>query len=150
MANDVFSKEKRSMVMASVKCKNTKPERILRSALHKKGIRFRINYSALPGKPDIVLPKYRTVIFVNGCFWHQHPGCKKATIPVQNRRFWEKKLKRNIIRDYEVKRELEDLGWKVLTVWECELKQDIKVIVEHILDELKVAERDNEQRKNNY
>ena len=86
------------------------------------GFRFRLHRKDLPGTPDVVLPRYRTVIFVHGCFWHRHPGCKKASMPQTNREFWEKKLARNVERDAEVIRELTRTGWRVLVVWECELK----------------------------
>lgn len=129
---DIFSKEKRSKVMALVKSKHTKPEIMLRSALHKKGYRFRLHRKDLPGKPDIVIPKYNTVIMVNGCFWHQHTGCRKATIPKQNQKFWADKLERNVCRDIEIKTQLEKLGWKVIVVWECELKKHKEILLGNI------------------
>ena len=119
---DKISPSHRSWNMSRIKSKNTKPELRLRSFLHGLGFRFRVNRKDLPGKPDIVLPKYKTVIFVHGCFWHRHEGCKNATMPKSNTDFWEKKLAANIERDQRVKSELEALGWKVITVWECELK----------------------------
>lgn len=121
--SDIYTEEKRSEVMSRVRSGNTKPERIVRSVLHRLGYRFRLRRKDLPGKPDIVLPKHETVVFVHGCFWHQHPGCKKATIPKQNRAFWESKLARNVERDKEVREELTDLGWNVVTIWECETKK---------------------------
>ena len=99
---DVFSPEKRSQVMSRIRSKDTKPEKIIRSILHKLGFRFRINRKDLPGKPDIVLPKYKTVIFVHGCFWHQHEGCKKSSRPKSNVDFWDRKLSANLMRDKEV------------------------------------------------
>ncbi len=122
MSTDVFTKEKRSEIMGRVKSKNTKPEKSVRSMLHKMGYRFRLHRKDLPGNPDIVLPKYKIAVFVHGCFWHQHPGCRKATVPVQNFDFWDKKLKRNQERDSRVKSELSTLGWLTVTVWECEVK----------------------------
>jgi len=108
--------------MSQVRGKNTRPEERVRSLLHHMGFRFRLHRKDLPGTPDVVLPRYRTVIFVHGCFWHRHPGCKKASMPQTNREFWEKKLARNVERDAEVIRELTRTGWRVLVVWECELK----------------------------
>lgn len=124
---DIFSAEKRSEIMSKVKSKNTKPERVVRSLLHQLGYRFRLHRQDLPGKPDIVLPKYQSVIFVHGCFWHQHPDCRKATIPQKNRDFWEKKLLRNMKRDQEHIQELKNIGWFVLVVWECEIKDIVKL-----------------------
>lgn len=109
--------------MSRVHGSNTKPEERVRLYLFSKGFRYRKNDSRYPGKPDIVLPKYNTVIFVNGCFWHQHPGCKKAVVPENNHQYWEKKLLRNRTKDKKVERELTQLGWKVITIWECELKK---------------------------
>ena len=131
MANssDIYSEKKRSEVMSKVKSKNTKPELQVRSWLHKRGFRFRLHRKDLPGIPDIILPKYKTAIFVHGCFWHQHPGCKKATIPRPNHKFWKQKLERNVERDNEHGDQLKRQGWKVLTVWECEVKKDFEQIM---------------------
>ncbi|MCD8062392.1 MAG: DNA mismatch endonuclease Vsr [Akkermansiaceae bacterium] len=119
---DIVSKEKRSRMMSGIKGKNTKPELLLRSALHKLGFRFRIQRKDLPGKPDIVLPKYKTIIFVHGCFWHRHPGCKYAYTPKSNIEFWTSKLEGNVIRDRLTEKALEEMGWRILIVWECEVK----------------------------
>lgn len=119
---DIVSKEKRSRMMSGIKGKNTKPELLLRSALHKLGFRFRIQRKDLPGKPDIVLPKYKTIIFVHGCFWHRHPGCKYAYTPKSNIGFWTNKLEGNVIRDCLTEKALEEMGWRILIVWECEVK----------------------------
>lgn len=121
-STDPFSKEKRSSVMGSVPQRNTKPERLVRSALHRMGYRFRLNRRNLPGSPDIVLPKWRTVLFVHGCFWHRHPGCRLTTTPKQNAAFWQAKFDRNQERDIQVVGKLKELGWKSVTVWECETK----------------------------
>ena len=121
---DIFSKEKRSDIMSRVRSRNTKPELKVRSALHKMGYRFRLHRKDLPGSPDITLPKYSAVVFVHGCFWHQHPGCRKATIPKTNREKWEQKLNRNIERDETAKNQLAAEGWKVIVLWECELRKD--------------------------
>lgn len=119
---DKINPEKRSWVMAQVRGFNTKPEKIIRSLLHRLGYRFRIHRKDLPGKPDIVLPKFRTVIFVHGCFWHSHPSCKHARIPETNEDYWLQKLNKNKIRDIQNKILLENNGWHVLIIWECELK----------------------------
>ena len=107
--------------MSKIRSKNTKPEITVRSKLHKAGYRFRLHVKGLPGKPDIVLPKYNTIIFINGCFWHRHKGCKYAYKPKTRVDFWKKKLNRNIKRQGEVIKELRDLEWKVLVIWECEV-----------------------------
>lgn len=119
---DVFDPAKRSQIMSHVKNKNTAPEIRLRSILHRAGFRFRVNRKDLPGKPDIVLPKYKTVIFVNGCFWHGH-DCKRGQRPQANAEFWNEKINKNIERDNIVTTELENLGWRVFIVWECEIKK---------------------------
>jgi DNA mismatch endonuclease (patch repair protein) len=126
---DSISKERRSANMSRIKSRDTKPEKTVRSALHRLGFRFRLYRPNLPGKPDIVLPKYKVVIFVHGCFWHQHAGCKRATQPKSNRKYWTPKLKRNIERFYEIKREYRQMGWKVLVIWECEAKKAAKLIM---------------------
>lgn len=119
---DNRSKEARSRNMAHIHSKNTKPEKIVRKYLFKEGFRYRKNVSNLPGKPDIVLPKYKTVIFVNGCFWHCHAGCKWFVPPKTNTDFWNYKFKYNTERDKKNYKKLEDLGWNVLIVWECEIR----------------------------
>ena len=118
---DTLTKEKRSWNMSKIRSKNTKPEITVRSKLHKAGYRFRLHVKGLPGKPDIVLPKYNTIIFINGCFWHRHKGCKYAYKPKTRVDFWNEKLNRNIKRQGEVLKELRDLEWKVLVIWECEV-----------------------------
>ena len=119
---DRISEEARSYVMSRVGSKNTKPEIIVRSFLHKRGFRFRLHKKELPGKPDIVLNKYKSVIFVNGCFWHRHKDCPRATMPTSNIEFWKEKFRATQNRDRLIRQELENMGWVVLTVWECELK----------------------------
>lgn len=108
--------------MAAVKGKDTKPEMIVRKYLFSRGMRFRVQVRKLPGTPDIVLPKYKTVIFVNGCFWHGHEDCKYFRLPKSNVEFWKEKIGRNIERDRESMQALLDLGWKIIRVWECELR----------------------------
>lgn len=120
---DKLTPQQRSAVMSAVKNKDTLPELRVRRALHAMGYRFRLHCKDLPGKPDIVLPKYKLCIFVNGCFWHQHPGCGRATVPTSNREFWGKKLSGNIERDKKNGRELRLLGWRVCIIWECETKK---------------------------
>lgn len=117
---DRISKKARSLNMSRVRSKNTGIELQVRRKLHSLGYRFRLN-SKLPGRPDITLPKYKTVIFVHGCFWHQH-SCSKAKLPETNKEFWRAKLKKNKQRDKEVIQKLKRLGWTVVTIWECELK----------------------------
>ena len=108
--------------MSKVKGKNTKPELIVRSMLHKMGYRFRLYRKDLPGNPDITLPKFKKVIFVHGCFWHGHEKCKRAKRPTTNREFWDKKLNKNLLRDKENIEELNSKGWESLLVWTCEVK----------------------------
>lgn len=120
--SDVYDRQKRSEIMSRVRSKNTKPEMLLRSLLHRAGYRFRLHRRDLPGHPDIVLPRYKTAIFLHGCFWHQHPHCKRATIPTSNHDWWKAKLVRNVERDAEVQCRLIDLGWASVIVWECELR----------------------------
>ena len=131
---DVHSKEIRSFNMSRIRGKNTKPEEVVAKYLFSQGFRYRRNVRNLPGKPDIVMKKYKTVIFVNGCFWHAHEGCKYFVLPDNNKEFWEKKLFRNRERDFEKKVQLEKLGWKVITIWECELRKDK---IEETLENLK-------------
>ena len=118
---DRLSKEERSELMSHIRSANTKPEVALRRALWRRGFRYRVNVKNLPGSPDIVLPKHRTVVFVHGCFWHAHKGCKIYHLPQTNTEFWLAKVTRNQERDQEVWRQLEAKGWSVVIVWECEL-----------------------------
>ena len=121
MAADIFSEEQRSYVMSRVGSKNTKPELIVRSYLHGLGFRFRIHEKSLPGRPDVVLPKHRCVVFVNGCFWHRHKGCLRASMPSTRVDFWQSKFERNIARDQKDLCLLKKAKWKVCLVWECEI-----------------------------
>jgi len=118
---DIVSPAVRSRMMASIKGKDTKPELVVRSFLHRAGFRFSLHRKDLPGRPDIVLPKYRTVVFVHGCFWHRHSGCPFATTPMKNAGFWRTKFRENTARDIRNRSALELLGWRVETVWSCEL-----------------------------
>ncbi len=120
---DVMTPEQRSRCMAAIKGKDTKPEMIVRKYLFSRGLRFRVQVRKLSGNPDIVLPKYKTVIFVNGCFWHGHEGCRYFRLPKSNIEFWEQKIKNNIARDVRNENELKSLGWRVIRVWECDIKR---------------------------
>ena len=133
---DIKSKEKRSINISHIKSKNTSIELKVRKYLFNKGFRYRINLKSLPGKPDIVLRKYKTVIFVNGCFWHQHNNCKFAKIPKSNSLFWEKKFMKNIQNDEKNKENLKKLGWKVLVIWECEIKNNFEKNMEILIKEI--------------
>ncbi len=122
---DRITKERRSWNMSRIRAKNTKPELAVRSLLHRMGYRFRIHHGGLPGKPDIVLPKYQTVIFVHGCFWHRHSGCKYAYKTKSREAFWSIKFNDNIQRDIEVSQKLNELGWNILIIWECEISDTV-------------------------
>ncbi|MBN1448301.1 MAG: DNA mismatch endonuclease Vsr [Bacteroidetes bacterium] len=124
---DRLTPAQRSSVMRSVRQKDTAPERTVRSKIHGMGFRFRLHVRTLPGNPDIVLPRHRKIILVHGCFWHQHPGCRKATIPQSNREFWQEKLERNRSRDRQVLHDLRGQGWSVLIVWECQIRDGKKL-----------------------
>lgn len=119
---DVHTKKQRSYNMSRIRSKNTKPEMIVRSWLHKQGYRFRLHDKTLPGKPDIVLKKYKTVIFVHGCFWHGHKNCKYYVVPKTRTQWWLDKINGNVARDKNAERELRKLGWKVISIWECYVK----------------------------
>lgn len=119
---DIKSKEARSYNMSRIRGKDTKPEELVRKYLFSKGFRYRKNDRRLPGTPDIVLSKYKTVIFVNGCFWHGHQGCKYFVWPKNNAEFWKSKIEANILRDSQKHTQLQEMGWKVIVVWECQLR----------------------------
>jgi DNA mismatch endonuclease (patch repair protein) len=120
--SDVFTKKKRSEVMSKIRGKNTQPELIIRKFLFSKGFRFRIHQASLSGKPDIVLKKHQTVIFIHGCFWHGHKNCKYFKYPKNNGKFWKIKIENNILRDFQHKANLKKSDWRVITIWECALK----------------------------
>lgn len=120
--SDIFSQTKRSDIMSKISSKDTKPEILVRKFLFSKGFRYRINVKTLPGKPDIVLPKYKTIIFVNGCFWHGH-NCKKGKLPSSNTDFWKEKISNNKSRDAKNSDLLVKLGWKVIIIWQCEISK---------------------------
>lgn len=128
---DRLSSQKRSWNMSRIKSRDTTPELAVRKVLYRMGYRYRLHSPAVPGKPDIVLKRFRAAIFVHGCFWHRHPGCKFAYIPKSRVEFWTKKFEANVRRDKEVKKQLSDMGWKYLTIWECETKSS--ETIEHLL-----------------
>lgn len=136
---DIWSKDKRSKVMSKIRGKDTKPEMILRSQLFRKGFRFRVHQKNLPGKPDIVLAKYKTVIFVHGCFWHYHNDCREGRIPSTNTKFWKDKLFKNVEKDARYKEALENMGWNVITVWECEIEKSTDTIINNTTALLKAV-----------
>ena len=121
---DKLDPERRSANMARVRGKDTGPEIRVRRMAHAMGLRFRLHRKDLPGKPDLVFPRYRLAVFVHGCFWHRHPGCRRASTPTTRPEFWQAKFDGNVARDRQQQEALEALGWKVLILWECELKDD--------------------------
>ena len=133
---DVHDKKTRSYNMSRIKGKNTKPEAIVRKYLFSRGFRYRKNDKRLPGTPDVVLPKYRTVIFVNGCFWHGHEGCKYFVLPASNTDFWKQKIEANNERDIRKSKELRQLGWKVITIWECEIRHNKDVSLNKLVEQI--------------
>ncbi len=136
--SDKYSTEKRSNIMSKIRGKETKPEILVRKYLFSKGFRYRLHDEKLPGKPDIVLPKYRTAIFIHGCFWHGHLGCKRAKLPTTNTEFWEKKISANIERDKRNIEKLKSEGWNVIVVWQCEIASTKKreVRLERLIEEI--------------
>jgi DNA mismatch endonuclease (patch repair protein) len=123
---DTLMPERRSANMSRIRSRDTKPELVVRRMLHAAGFRFRLNVRTLPGSPDIVLPKYKIAIFVHGCFWHRHPGCKYAYSPKSRVDFWMKKFEENVARDRRAQVELERLGWSVVTLWQCEVEHGVR------------------------
>ncbi len=134
--SDIFSSEKRSEIMSKISGKETKPEILVRKYLFANGFRFRKNDKRFPGKPDIVLPKYKTIVFINGCFWHGHKNCKKAKLPETRKEFWENKINSNIIRDQQNIDYLESIGWSVIIVWQCRLGKDKEHTLSNLVDEI--------------
>lgn len=132
-----MSKPTRSRLMGRIRGKDTGPERTIRSHLHRLGHRFRIHRNDLPGRPDLVFPRYRTVLFVHGCFWHRHPGCANAAVPKSRREFWQAKFDANVTRDRRAKERLEDMGWLVITAWECHIEKDPDEVARDISQLLK-------------
>ena len=136
MGSDVHDKKTRSYNMSRIRGKDTKPELLMRSLLHRAGFRFRVNYKKLPGKPDLVLPIHKTVIFVHGCFWHRHEGCRYSTTPSTRREFWEKKFAGTVRRDKDVQVILVEMGWKVVIVWECQLNKNVEKVLQIVSDQI--------------
>lgn len=130
---DTVTKAQRSANMSKIRSKDTKPEMVVRRHLHALGFRYRLHDSKLPGHPDIVLPKWHTVIFVNGCFWHRHEGCKLATTPKSNVNFWQAKFAKNVERDIREHAELESAGWHVIVIWECEVNNTLDCLANNIM-----------------
>ena len=137
---DIVDSKTRSRMMAAVAQKNTKPEVALRRLLHRSGLRFRLHDPGLPGRPDIVFPKYRAVIFVHGCFWHRHQRCSRTTTPKTRRGFWQQKFEENVRRDRKNVRELEESGWRVFVVWECEVLNDAQSMAKNLTARIKSGE----------
>ncbi|MDQ2068651.1 very short patch repair endonuclease [Natronospira bacteriovora] len=129
---DIVDPETRSRMMAAIRGKNTRPERVIRSALHRSGFRFRLHDRRLPGTPDLILPRYRTVIFVHGCFWHRHAGCYYTTAPASRKSFWDEKFASNIARDHRHQQELLALNWRVLVVWECGVRHQPEAVLDRL------------------
>lgn len=134
---DIWTSQKRSDTMRKIRSVNTKPEVILRSHLFRSGFRFRIHRKDLPGKPDIVLPKYHTIIFVHGCFWHYHKDCSEGKIPATNTLYWKEKLHKNVKKDEQNRMACKQLGWKVLVVWECEIEKHLKLTMDKLIQNIK-------------
>jgi DNA mismatch endonuclease (patch repair protein) len=133
---DVVDPAKRSKMMAGIQSKNTRPEMMVRKFLHARGFRYRLHTRKLPGSPDLALSKYMVAIFVHGCFWHRHPSCKYATNPSSNRERWSKKFRQNVERDARNIADLRALGWRVIIVWECELRRGPEDRLEHLVTEI--------------
>lgn len=125
---DIVDQQTRSRMMAAIRGKDTKPELALRRALHARGFRFRLHSTAVHGRPDLVLPKYRAVVFVHGCFWHRHEGCRYTTTPSSRQEFWQGKFDANVARDRAVREQLLKDGWRVATVWECALRKPDQIV----------------------
>ncbi len=140
---DIVDKATRSRMMAGIRGGNTKPERDLRAAMHARGFRYRLHAKGIVGRPDLVFPKYRAVVFVHGCFWHRHKGCRYATTPATRPEFWQAKFEANVARDEHVKTELLKSGWRVGTVWECSLRtaDGVEAASDLVADWLKSAKK---------
>ena len=133
---DTISTKQRSYVMSRITGRDTKPELIVRAMLHRAGYRFKTDDKTLPGRPDIVLPKYGTVVFVHGCFWHRHKNCKQASTPKSNRAFWRKKFAHNQQKDARAKRQLNALGWRYVTLWECQITKNPQAALDRVINKL--------------
>ena len=124
-------------MMSRIRGKNTQPEIVVRKGLHHRGFRYRLHVRGLPGNPDIVFPKYEAVCFVNGCYWHRHPGCQYATTPATRTGFWKEKFAQNVKRDRHVLKLLADMDWRAATVWECDVKHRPESVIDHLSEWLK-------------
>ncbi|UVO49967.1 DNA mismatch endonuclease Vsr [Sphingomonas sp. SUN019] len=135
---DFMTAEERSIRMSRIRSRDTKPEIVLRRTLHRLGLRFRLGGADLPGRPDMVFPKHRAAVFVHGCFWHRHDGCRVASTPKSNAEFWARKFERNVARDQKATGDLKALGWKVVVAWECELgsKERLALTTERVKREI--------------
>ncbi|GAB6112541.1 very short patch repair endonuclease [Desulfomicrobium salsuginis] len=132
---DIVDSKKRSEIMSAIKQKNTKPELLVRRYFHAKGLRYRLHRKDLPGKPDLVFPKFKLVVFVHGCFWHRHEGCSKSYVPASNYDFWNNKFNENIARDNKCISKLKQLGWEVVVIWECQINEKmLEFYVEKIMN----------------
>lgn len=137
---DPFSKAKRSWVMSRIRSKDTKPELIVRSMLHRCGLRFSLRRKDLPGQPDIVMPKHNMVVFVHGCYWHRHRGCKAARMPAANQEFWQDKFRKTQKRDRQHKKEIEKAGWRVVVIWECQVMKEPEKVLNRILSHIESSD----------
>lgn len=133
---DVHTPAQRSFNMSRIRGRDTKPEKLLRSLLHRAGLRFRKHVASLPGKPDIVLPRHKTVVLVHGCYWHRHAGCRFATTPATNVPFWTEKFAETVERDRRAEQALKILGWRVFVAWECDVKAKSEAIAEQLIREI--------------
>jgi len=140
---DTLTRDRRSWNMGRIRSRNTRPELKVRSALHRLGFRFRLHAKQLPGKPDIILPKWKRVVFVHGCFWHRHSGCKLAYNPKSRVAFWSEKFRQNVVRDRAAMEQLEQLGWAVSTIWECETErpETFRNALDRLVIEISASER---------
>jgi DNA mismatch endonuclease (patch repair protein) len=136
--SDTVTAAVRSRIMRSVRRFDTKPEVLLRKAVHRYGFRYRIHRTDLPGTPDFTLPRYRLAVFVNGCFWHRHPGCRKSTFPKTRKEWWEDKFRANVARDERNYRELKAMGWRVFIAWQCEIEGDLKGTVARLIKRCRI------------
>ncbi len=129
---DLFDKDKRSWIMGRIRSKNTKPEIIVRSILHRMGFRFSLKNKKLPGSPDVVMPRHKTIVFVHGCFWHRHSKCKMASVPKTRVMFWREKFENNLRRDKKNQCELRKLGWSVIVIWECQVLRSPETVAKRL------------------
>lgn len=142
---DVVDKETRSRMMSGIRGKNTSPELIVRKALHRQGLRFALHDRKLPGRPDLVLPRHRAVVFVHGCFWHRHPCCAYCTTPATRPDFWSKKFEGNIVRDRRNVEKLTEEGWRVFVVWECGLKHEPDKLLKRLATAIRQKKNEGEE-----